>query len=92
MTMHDLEIATRAHDELVTAMGISGRPLDYRVQRWPAAMPQYTVGHAERLAQIEARLSQLPGLHITGAGYRGIGVAACLTKSQAVATRIGASA
>lgn len=92
MTLTDLEIATRAHEELVTAMQISGRPLDYKVQRWPAAMPQYTVGHAQRLDVIDARLTQHAGLHITGAGYRGIGVAACLTKSQAVATRIGASA
>ena len=92
MTMHDIEIATRAHEELVTAMGIGARPIEAEVQRWPAAMPQYTVGHAERLEAIDARAAAHPGLHITGAGYRGIGVAACLTKSQAVATRIGASA
>ena len=92
LTMDDATIASKAHAELVRAMGITADPLQSKVQRWPAAMPQYTVGHADRLATIDARISQHPGLHITGAGYRGIGVAACLTKSQAIAQRIGATA
>ena len=89
--MDDATIAERAHRELVQAMGIVGNPLSATVQRWPAAMPQYTVGHAERLATIDKRVAKHAGLHLVGAGYRGIGVAACLTKSQAVATRIGSA-
>lgn len=92
LDMDDDTIAARAHAELVKAMGIKAEPLLSQVRRWPAAMPQYTVGHAERLNTIDARIELHPGLHITGAGYRGIGVAACLTKSQAVAQRIGVSA
>ena len=92
MQMSDVEIAKRAHGELVTSMRITASPISATVQRWPAAMPQYTVGHVERLAVIDKRVSKHDGLHIIGAGYRGIGVAACLTKSQAVATRIGATA
>lgn len=92
VTMDDDAIASRAHAELVQAMRIKAEPLLAKVQRWPASMPQYTVGHADRLATIDARLETLPGLHIAGAGYRGIGVAACLTKSQAIAQRIGANA
>jgi oxygen-dependent protoporphyrinogen oxidase len=92
LTMDDATIASRAHAELVAAMGITAPPLSSKVQRWPASMPQYTVGHADRLATIDARIARHPGLHITGAGYRGIGVAACLTKSQAIADRIGATA
>ncbi len=92
VTMPDDEIVRRVHDELVLAMGITAPALHARVQRWPEAMPQYTVGHAERLARIDARLAQHPGLHLTGAGYRGIGVASCLTKAQAVATQIGIGA
>lgn len=92
LEMDDDAIAEQVHAELVTAMGITAKPLLSQVRRWPAAMPQYTVGHADRLSTIDARLALHPGLHITGAGYRGIGVAACLTKSQAVAQRIGATA
>lgn len=92
LTMDDDTIVDKVHAELVQAMGIKAKPLRAKVQRWPAAMPQYTVGHADRLSTIDARIELHPGLHITGAGYRGIGVAACLTKSQAVAQRIGVSA
>ncbi len=88
--MSNEQIAVRAHAELVLAMGIKGTPISSTVQRWPQAMPQYTVGHAQRLAVIDARLAKLPGLHVIGAGYRGVGVASCLIRSQAVAERIGA--
>ena len=90
--MDDNAIVARAHAELVTAMGIGAEPLTATVRRWPAAMPQYTVGHADRLQHIDERTQMHPGLHLIGAGYRGIGVAACLTKSQAIAQRIGAGA
>ncbi len=92
VTMTDEEIAIRTHAELVLSMGLKGRPLSSAVRRWPHAMPQYTAGHADRLAAAESRLAQHPGLHLVGAGYRGIGVASCLVKSQAVAATIGANA
>ncbi len=92
ITMTDEEIALRAHAELVLSMGIKGTPLSSTVRRWPLAMPQYTVGHANRLSAIESRLAEHPGLHVVGAAYRGIGVASCLIKSQAIAATIGASA
>ena len=92
VTLDDDAIIARVHADLTEAMGITAGPRAARVQRWPAAMPQYTVGHAERLARIDRRVDAFPGLHITGAGYRGIGVASCLTNAQAVAARIGADA
>jgi oxygen-dependent protoporphyrinogen oxidase len=92
VTMTDEEIAVRAHAELVLSMGLRGKPLTSTVKRWPLAMPQYTAGHANRLAAIDARLAQHSGLHLVGAGYRGIGVASCLITSQAVAATIGANA
>ena len=91
-TMDDDAIVATVHAELAEAMGITAAPQVSRVQRWPAAMPQYTVGHAERLARIERRIDTLPGLHLLGAGYRGVGVASCLTSAQAIASRIGTDA
>lgn len=90
--MSDDAIVGRAHAELMQAIGMTARPLHAIVRRWPASMPQYTVGHAQRLEAIDKRLAKLPGLHLVGAGYRGIGVASCLARSQAVARGIGGRA
>lgn len=71
--------------ELERTMGIRGAPAMVRIIRWPRAIPQYTVGHGERLARIAAELKRLPGLHLVGNGYRGIALNDCVTSAQAVA-------
>jgi hypothetical protein len=48
------------------------------VNRWHRAMPQYTIGHLDRLTQLDAALSRFGGLAITGAGYRGVGIPDCI--------------
>ena len=48
-------------------------------------MPQYTVGHAARLAELDAEVAALPGLAVTGAAYRGVGLAGCVTQAAATA-------
>ena len=60
--------------ELRGLMGITEAPVLARVYRWPRAMPQYLVGHLERVAAIDERLVRWPGLFLTGAGYRGVGI------------------
>jgi len=50
-------------------------------------MPQYTIGHLDRLAQLEAALSRFGGLNITGAAYRGVGIPDCIRDGTAAATR-----
>ena len=56
-----------------------------RVSRWPASMPQYRVGHLARVDAIERRAAALPGLHLTGAAYRGVGIADCVRSGEAAA-------
>ena len=88
MAMDDQELIDRVREALRRMIGITAEPFDAVIQRWPAAMPQYVVGHGQRLTEIEADLDALGGLHLTGAAYRGVGLAGCVAQGFAVATRI----
>jgi len=80
-----------AHADASRALGgISGVPMATRIFRHPKAIPQYVLGHPERLERIER--SRLPGLHLAGNAYRGIGVNDCVRESRALAERILAPA
>jgi oxygen-dependent protoporphyrinogen oxidase len=74
--------------ELSQALGVTGRVVDATVTRWGGALPQYAVGHGERVARIRAGLDPLPGLAVCGAAYDGVGVAACVASAQRAADRI----
>jgi len=87
-TMSDDELVTAIQAELVESVGVSAAPAEVHVQRWPAAMPQYTVGHAARLAAIDAGLADVPGIHLTGAAYRGVGLAGCISQAARTATAV----
>src|SRR5438105_2429010 len=76
--------------ELRDIMGVTEAPVLAKVYRWPRAMPQYLVGHLERLAAIDERLVRWPGLFLTGAGYRGVGIPDCIRDGLATAERVRA--
>jgi len=76
--------------ELRDMMGVTEAPVLAKVYRWPRAMPQYLVGHLERLAAIDERLARWPGLFLTGAGYRGVGIPDCIGDGLATAERVRA--
>ncbi len=69
-------------------MGIQAVPVFHSIARWPNAMAQYTVGHEQRLRQIESIVSGIPGLHLAGNCYRGIGVPDCIKAGKEAAARI----
>ena len=77
-----------ARSELASLIGLSGTPTLARVIRWNHAMPQYHVGHNERVERIDRALSATPGLHVAGNSYRGVGIAPTVAASAAVAARI----
>jgi oxygen-dependent protoporphyrinogen oxidase len=81
----DAALVARVHDELAHIMGLAAPPLESHVQRWPRAMPQYTVGHQARLDRLDAAILPLPGLHVTGAAYRGVGIASCVANAGRIA-------
>jgi oxygen-dependent protoporphyrinogen oxidase len=71
--------------ELASVHGVSAEPELWRIFRWPRGMPQYTLGHRERLARIERRVAELPGLALAGASYRGVGIPDCVSSGWAAA-------
>ncbi len=59
-----------------------------RVIRWPQAMPQYLVGHPQRMRELEAALAQTPRLQLCGAAYDGVGIPQCVRSAQRAACRV----
>lgn len=74
-----------ADDELRACLDIKAPPIAARVYRRLQAVPQLTVGHLDRMAAIDDRLCRLPGVFVSAAGFRGVGIADCVTDAQAVA-------
>jgi oxygen-dependent protoporphyrinogen oxidase len=72
-------------EELREIAGIQAQPKFTRVSRWPLSMAQYTVGHPARLKEIEARVALLPGLHLAGNAYEGIGIPDCIRMGKRAA-------
>lgn len=87
----DTAIVQRTLADLRRWMGFGASPLYSGIVRWPRSMPQYTVGHADRVGRIEHALEGLPGLHLTGNAYWGIGVPDCIRASRTIAHRIAAN-
>lgn len=85
LDMDDQTLVGQVHGELVEAMGLSASPLHQSIKRWPQAMPQYLVGHQDRLTALDDALRDLPGLHLTGAAYRGVGLASCVADAKRTA-------
>ena len=77
-----------ARRELEKILGLSAAPAATTIARWPRAMAQYTVGHGERLKEIEARAAALPGLYLAGNAYTGIGITDCIRMGRAAAGKI----
>jgi protoporphyrinogen/coproporphyrinogen III oxidase len=83
----DEELVDTAREELTDLLGITGRPLFAKLRRWTRQSPQYEVGHHERLAAIEERVNAVPGLFVTGSGFRAIGIPDCVADGRATAAR-----
>ncbi|MFI7132502.1 protoporphyrinogen oxidase [Nonomuraea sp. NPDC050153] len=84
----DRELVSLAGAEMADVMGTSGLPLDTRVTRWGGALPQYNVGHLDRVARVRAAVAVQPGLAVCGAAYDGIGIPACVGTARTAAARI----
>jgi oxygen-dependent protoporphyrinogen oxidase len=82
------EIGRRALAELRDRLGIEGEPARVLVSAFPDSMPQYLVGHLDRVAAIEERAKRFPGLALAGNAYRGVGVPDCVRSGEAAAASI----
>ena len=83
----DDEIISMVRQELDAILKLSTPPLFYRIYRWPSSMPQYVVGHEERLKTIQRRIEMLRGLFLAGNAYSGIGISDCIRTGKAAAER-----
>jgi oxygen-dependent protoporphyrinogen oxidase len=86
----DAELASLAAADLAAATGARERPVAARVTRWGGGVPQYTVGHLDRVARIRSAVAGQPGLAVCGAAYDGIGIPACVATAQAAVGQIAA--
>jgi oxygen-dependent protoporphyrinogen oxidase len=77
-----------ARMELRTIMGITATPVLARAYRWPKANPQYDLGHALRIKEIEQFLTGFPGLYLAGAAYRGSGIPDCIQSGMKAVSAI----
>ncbi|GII62619.1 protoporphyrinogen oxidase [Sphaerisporangium krabiense] len=84
----DDELVALAMNEMAEIMGVRGLPLDTRVTRWGGALPQYEVGHLDRVARVRAAVAVQPGLAVCGAAYDGLGVPACVASARAAAASV----
>ncbi|HEX2822813.1 MAG TPA: FAD-dependent oxidoreductase, partial [Streptosporangiaceae bacterium] len=84
----DEDLAALAAAELAEATGVHGAPAVTRVTRWGGALPQYTVGHRDRVARICAAVAAQPGLAVCGAAYDGVGIPACVATARTAADQV----
>jgi len=84
----DSDLAALAEAELAEAIGIPAGSVARRVTRWGGALPQYNVGHLDRVAAIRAAVAAQPGLAVAGAAYDGVGIPACVATAKAAAQQV----
>ncbi len=83
----DQEMMSLVREELNVIMGISSPPKQHWIYRWPEGMPQYIIGHPDRLEAIDQIIDETRGLFLTGAGYRGIGIPDCINQARQAAVQ-----
>ena len=81
----DGELTRAALGDLTKILDIRGTPMFTRVYRWNRSSPQQEVGHADRMARIDAQLARHPGLFVSAAGFRGVGIPDCIADARATA-------
>ncbi|MCE9637375.1 MAG: protoporphyrinogen oxidase [Planctomycetes bacterium] len=84
----DDELRSTVLGDLRRAFGACPEPALFEVTRWPRAIPQYWVGHKDRLARIDAALEPHRGLHAIGNWRGGIAMDACVREASALAERV----
>ncbi|NEA32788.1 protoporphyrinogen oxidase [Streptomyces sp. SID13031] len=86
----DEELTALAAADLRAAVGLQAPVVGSLITRWGGGLPQYAVGHLDRIDRVEAAVADQPGLAVCGAAYRGVGIAACVASAGKAATRVQA--
>jgi oxygen-dependent protoporphyrinogen oxidase len=85
--LDDEALLALVRSDLRRVMGIDAAPTFVKVFRHALGIPQYTVGHLDRLAAADARLAQSPGLFLAGNAYRGVAINSCIAEAARVASQ-----
>jgi len=85
----DEKLLELAFAEVKALFGIRTTPSYQRLVRWNRAMPQYEVGHVQRVASIREQLSKYPGLALAGNAYDGVGIPQCIRGAKQAAMMLG---
>ena len=91
LQVDDAELVARSRADLAVLAGITAAPVAVHVQRWGGGLPQYAVGHLERVRVIDDAGAAVPGLAVAGAALHGVGVPACVGTARAAAERVVAA-
>ncbi|GAB7180499.1 protoporphyrinogen oxidase [Kitasatospora sp. Ki12] len=84
----DEELVARSLADLREAVGLTARPYDTFVSRFAAGLPQYPVGHPDRVARARAAAERVGALALCGAAYDGVGIPACIGSAAAAAAAV----
>ncbi len=88
LQVDDERLVELALHDLSDAIGLSVRPVDSHVQRWGGGLPQYAVGHLDRVRQVRLSVAKAGPVAVCGAAYDGLGIPACIASAEAAATRV----
>jgi protoporphyrinogen/coproporphyrinogen III oxidase len=86
--LDDETMTDRVRHDLRELLEIERAPLFAHIERWPRSMPQYKVGHLDRIARIGSRLNNLPSLKLAGNAYAGVGIPDCIRSGEQAAEEI----
>ncbi len=84
----DDELVAASLADLAEAAGIRAAPVATHVQRWGGGLPQYAVGHLDRVARIRTAVAEVPGLVLCGAAYDGVGIPAVIASARAAVAEL----
>jgi oxygen-dependent protoporphyrinogen oxidase len=87
VNLDDNKMVRVVKEDLREIMGIEGDPVLIKIYRWEKSMPQYLVGHLEKVARIEERTNLQPGLFLTGCAYKGIGISDSVHDAEIIAEK-----
>jgi oxygen-dependent protoporphyrinogen oxidase len=88
LQLSDFDLRRLALEDISALLSITGEPQVTDIARWPSSMPQYHVGHLDRVARIEQLARRHPNLALAGNAYHGVGIPQCIASGQQAAEQI----
>ncbi len=86
--LEDAEMIRRARDDLKVLLGVDKTPFFSEISRWARSMPQYEVGHLDRVNRIDDHLRSLDSLRLAGSAYTGAGIPDCIRSGERAADEL----